>query len=181
MYFGSEVNNPSELIVPMFSNNQGMFLSYLLRVLETEAVRNSCDFGILPQPKYDEAQESYYSFVSPHGCCFIALPQTVAGNEDYGFLTEALARYSNQYVRPIAYDLVYKEKDSRDERSAEVLNILLDSLYIDFVSLYNSASLNDSLVTVLFNDKPFVSTMEKKQSAMDKALVKLADNWMPVD
>ena len=61
MYFGSASNNPAETIVPMFSNNQGLFLSYLLRVLETESVRNSCDFGILPQPKYDEAQEQYLS------------------------------------------------------------------------------------------------------------------------
>jgi hypothetical protein len=165
----------------MFQEDRALFFMHKLESAAVHLRDMESDYLILPSPKWDEAQESYYSFVSPHGCCFIGLPQTVAGNEDYGFLTEALARYSNQYVRPIAYDLVYKEKDSRDERSAEVLNILLDNLYIDFVSLYNSASLNDSLVTVLFNDKPFVSTMEKKQSAMDKALVKLSDSWMPVD
>ena len=139
------------------------------------------DYLILPSPKWDAAQEGYYSFLSPHGSCFVGLPQTVAGNEDYGFLTEALARYSNQYVRPIAYDLVYKEKDSRDPRSVDVLNILLDSLYIDFQSLYNFGTLNDALVTVFFNDKPLVSTIEKRQASIDKAIVKLVDNWMPIE
>ena len=176
--YESDINDYSNIL---FQGDRALFFMHKLESAAVHLRDMESDYLILPSPKWDEAQESYYSFVSPHGSCFIALPQTVAGNEDYGFLTEALARYSNQYVRPIAYDLVYKEKDSRDERSAEVLNILLDNLYIDFVSLYNSASLNDSLVTVLFNDKPFVSTMEKKQSAMDKALVKLSDSWMPVD
>ena len=176
--YQGDINDFSNI---MFQEDRGLFFMHKLESAAVHLRDMESDYLILPSPKWDEAQESYYSFVSPHGSCFIGLPQTVAGNENYGFLTEALARYSNQYVRPIAYDLVYKEKDSRDERSVEVLNILLDSLYIDFVSLYNSGSLNDSLVTVLFNGKPFVSTMEKKQTALDKALTKLAENWMPVE
>ena len=173
-----DINDYSNIL---FQGDRALFFMHKLESAAVHLRDMKSDYLILPAPKWDENQESYYSFLSPWGSCFIALPQTVAGNEDYGFLTEALARYSNQYVRPIAYDLVYKEKDSRDPRSVDVLNILLDSLYIDFVSLYNSASLNDSLVTILFNDKPFVSTMEKKQNALDKALVKLVENWMPVD
>ena len=119
--------------------------------------------------------------VSPSRPMLRTAPQTVSGNENYGFLTEALARYSNQYVRPIAYDLVYKEKDSRDPRSVDVLNILLDCLYIDFQSLYNFGTVNDVLQTVFFQDKPLVSNLEKRKSAVDKAIVKLVENWMPVE
>ena len=173
-----DINDYSNI---MFQGDRALFFMHKLESAAVHLRDMDSDYLILPSPKWDESQESYYSFLSPHGSCFVALPQTVAGNENYGFLTEALARYSNQYVRPIAYDLVYKEKDSRDPRSVDVLNILLDCTYIDFQSLFNFGTVNDSLQTVFFNDKPLVSTLEKRQASVDKAIVKLVENWMPVE
>lgn len=174
----TDINDYSNIL---FQGDRALFFMHKLESAAVHLRDMDSDYLILPSPKWDAEQESYYSFLSPHGSCFVGLPQTVAENENYGFLTEAIARYSNQYVRPIAYDLVYKEKDSRDPRSVDVLNILLDSLYIDFQSLFNFGTLNDALVTVFFQDKPLVSTIEKRQATIDKAIVKLVDNWMPVE
>ena len=176
--YEGDINDYSNVL---FQGNRALFFMHKLESAAVHLRDMEADYLILPSPKWDESQESYYSFLSPHGSCFVALPQTVAGNENYGFLTEALARYSNQYVRPIAYDLVYKEKDSRDPRSVDVLNILLDSLYIDFQSLYNFGSLNDTLTSVFFKDQPLVSSVEKKQKSVDKAIVKLVESWIPVE
>lgn len=176
--YTDDINDYSNIL---FEENRALFFMHKLESAATHLRDMEEDYLILPSPKWDEDQDSYYAFLSPHGSCFIALPQTVAGNENYGFLTEALARYSHQYVRPVAYELVYKEKDTRDERSVEILDMLLNSMYIDFQSLYNFGSLNDSLQTIFFDDKPLVSTVEKKQSAIDKAIVKFVANWEPVD
>lgn len=165
----------------LFEENRAMFLMHKLESAATHLRDMEEDYLILPSPKWDEAQEDYYSFLSPHGSCFIGLPQTVSGNENYGFLTEALARYSHQYVRPIAYDLVYKEKDSRDERTVAILDILLDGLYIDYQSLYNFGSLNDQLTSIFFKDAPIVSTIEKRQKTVDKTIAKMVENWIPVE
>ncbi len=165
----------------LFEGDRAIFLMHKLESAATHLRDMKNDYLILPSPKWDEQQESYYSFLSPHGSCFIGLPQTVAGNENYGFLTEALARYSHQYVRPIAYDLVYKEKDSRDERTVAILDMLLDGLYIDFQSLYNFGALNDNLANIFFKDAPIVSTIEKRSKTIDKAIVKLVEGWQPVE
>ncbi|MBQ7298894.1 MAG: hypothetical protein IJW77_03535 [Clostridia bacterium] len=165
----------------LFEGDRALFFMHKLESAAVHLRDMESDYLILPAPKWDEKQESYYSFLSPWGSCFIALPQTVSGNENYGFLTEALARYSREVVRPVAYDLVYKEKDSRDERSAKVLDILLDCTYIDFASLYNFGSVNNTLVDVLYKDAPLASGIEKNQSKIDTAIADLVEAWKPIE
>ena len=165
----------------LFESDRALFFMHKLESAAVHLRDMKSDYLILPAPKWDENQESYYSFLSPWGSCFIALPQTVTGNENYGFFTEALARYSREVVRPVAYDLVYKEKDTRDERSAKVLDILLDSTYIDFASLYDFGGVNGVLVNVLYKDQPLASNIEKIQSKIDTSIAKLVEAWMPVE
>ena len=54
-------------------------------------------------------------------------------------------------------------------------------MYIDYQSLYNFGTINDSLVSVLYKDAPLVSTLEKRKASADKAIAKLVDNWQPAD
>lgn len=144
MYFGSEKNNPSELIVPMFSNHQGMFLSYLLRVLETEAVRNSCDFGVLPQPKYDEAQETYHSCTIAN---ISAIPFVCPDLERSQIILEALNSASYALTLPAYKEQALQRKLSRDEESADMLDLIFAGSVCDFGLAY-VAQINGSLYTV---------------------------------
>lgn len=169
----SDIN---DVINKTFKENRALFLQHKLESAAVHLRDMEADYLILPDPKYDEAQETYISFVSIYVVGFTGIPMT-ADMELAGFITEALARYSHEYLRPIAYDLVYKQKDTRDPRSADVLDLLFDNLYIDFTSVYNFGSVNDSLTTVIFKDKPYASTLEKKRSSVDKAIVKLVENW----
>ena len=176
--YGSDVN---ELSTVLFNGNRALFLVHKLETAAVHLRQMESDYLILPTPKYDESQESYISFLSPHGRCFIAVPQTSQLNEEAGFLTEAMARYSNQYVRPIAYELVYKDKDSRDPRTAEVLDILLDNLYIDFQSLYNFGNVNETLANVIFKDVPLVSNLTKRAKSLEKDIAALVEYWGNLD
>lgn len=176
--YEKDINDFSNIL---FEENRALFMVHKLESAATHLRDMEEDYLILPAPKWDEKQDAYYSYLSPYGSCFIGLPQTVSGNENYGFLTEALARYSHQHVRPIAYELVYKQKDSRDPRTVDILDILMNGLYIDFESLYDFGTLNSSLVQVLYNNKPLVSTIEKRQAAVDKAIAKFIENWTPAE
>ena len=44
-----------------------------------------------------------------------------------GMITEALNAYSREYVIPAIYEVTLKTKTSRDERSVEMLDLILDS------------------------------------------------------
>ncbi|MCQ2433314.1 MAG: hypothetical protein MJ175_11980, partial [Clostridia bacterium] len=159
-----------------FKQNHALFLQHKLESAAVHLRDMDADYLILPDPKFDEAQETYMSFVSIHVNGFIGLPATVDPEFD-GFVTEALARYSNEYIRATAFDTVYKQKDSRDPRSVEVLDLLLDNLYIDFTSVYNFGTLNDTLSDVIFKGKAIASTLEKKRASAEKAIAKLVDKW----
>jgi hypothetical protein len=96
-----------------------MFHVANLRQMET-------DFGIIPQPKYDEAQEDYITFVNPAGSC-LTVPITVASVERSGIVLEAMASESYRYLTPAYYNTALQQKYTRDNESAEMLDLLLQN------------------------------------------------------
>ncbi|MHB1153482.1 MAG: hypothetical protein ACYCWE_15500 [Eubacteriales bacterium] len=94
------------------------------------------DFGILPFPKYDEAQLSYYSHGSAHGA-LIGIPVTVTDTERTGLLIEAITAEGYKIVRPAVYDVALKNKLTRDEDSAAMIDIILEGRTGDFADIYD--------------------------------------------
>ena len=131
---------------------------------------------ILPMPKYDENQETYISGMSIFVHCFVGIPKT-ADPDFTGFVTEALARYSHEKIRPLSYDLVYTQKTTRDERSLEVLNIIFDTLYVDFGMCFNFGGMNMAMKEIVFFEKPLTSTIESVRPATEKAIEEFIENW----
>ena len=89
------------------------------------------DFGILPYPKFDASQENYYS-TSMDNFSFLLMPIDVKNVDNAGLITEALAAESYRSVVPAFYDKVLKTKVSRDDDSAEMLDIVRDNLIFNF-------------------------------------------------
>ena len=135
------------------------------------------DFMILPIPKYDEAQAVYYSYSNPFSPGYVGIPLT-ATDESTGFITEALARYSYEFIRPKLYDLVLKQKASRDEGSGEMLDIIFDSAYLDFNSIYNFGGTRTALQSVLFDGAELASSIASAQSAADAAIAEFMKSWL---
>ena len=123
----------------MFAGNRALFYAIFfanitsLRTMET-------DFGILPYPKLDESQAQYSSTSRDNFDLFV-LPVDVKDKEFSGIITEALCAESYRSVVPTYYDVVLKTKTSRDEESAEMIDIIRDSLTFDLGYLC-STSLN---------------------------------------
>lgn len=134
------------------------------------------DYLVLPMPKYDEMQASYRSMINGWGDCFIGIPKS-ADAEFTGFITEALAYESYASVRPQVYDLVLKQKAARDEGSAEMLDIIFDTTYLDFMGIYEFASLPTGMADVVFKNKPLASTLASYQTKAEAAIAKLAASW----
>ena len=93
------------------------------------------DYAILPCPKWDEAQQNYYTYVE--GSHSIAGVLTTAQDKEFvGCLMEALNAESWKTVRPAYYDSCLKYKGARDEDSVEMLDILMDGRLFDFGYVY---------------------------------------------
>ena len=91
------------------------------------------EFGILPQPKYDEKQEEYLSFVN--GSASTACVPKSLSNEalkDAGYMLEVLASSSYYMVTDTLYDKVAKSKNARDPESAEMVDVIIRHKVFDF-------------------------------------------------
>ena len=142
-----------------------MFHVANLRQMET-------DFGIIPQPKYDEAQEDYITFVNPAGSC-LTVPITVASVERSGIVLEAMASESYRYLTPAYYNTALQQKYTRDNESAEMLDLLLQNRVYDLAMIYSWGNINAEYRSLADNNKTdLASVVAKREKQIDKGIEK---------
>ncbi len=96
------------------------------------------DFGILPNPLYDENQERYYTPTSSNGYLpGLCIPVCAGDIVRTGIITEALAYYSHIYLTPAYYDVSLDGVLLRDDESRDMLDILFGSKVYDIGYIYN--------------------------------------------
>ncbi len=157
----------------MFLEERALLLAAKFRYIEILRSMET-DFGIIPYPKWNEAQENYGTTVCDNASVMLA-PMTVDDPEFVGIITEALAAESYKTVVPAYYDVVLKTKASRDNDSAEMLDLIRDHLIVDFGYIHSTAL--NSIGHVFVNEvrakranSNVMSTFEKKETAAQKKL-----------
>ena len=86
------------------------------------------DFGIVPMPKFDKAQEDYAG-VNWNG--MMCVPITVQDTEMVGMVTELLSYHSGEIVRPAYYDTLLGTKLVRDEEMRDMIAFMFDHIVYD--------------------------------------------------
>ena len=148
----------------------GEVLSYVggLREMESE-------FGILPIPKYDEAQENYYTYCESNSST--ATIPNLGNTETAALILEAMAIQSYINVTPAYYEVAIQRKYSRDEDSVEMLDIALENRVYDMARIYSTElgvhEIFQSLATKGSTD--FTSAYAKKESRGLEKLAKLIE------
>ena len=107
-------------------------------LFDTDNLRDmTTDFGIIPTPKLDEEQENYvcYNF----GTYYAAILKTAKNPEMSAVMLEALNAESYKSVVGTYFDTALKGKYSRDEETARMLDLILDSTYFDFAFVNQSS------------------------------------------
>ena len=137
------------------------------------------DFGVLPMPKLDDAQEEYTT--SAHnGFSSVTIPGTCAYPDQVAAVMEALCSESYRYVTPAYYETALKVKYSRDDETSQMLDMIRDSVKFDFAYIYN-ASLGTPMTQFrdLVMKKPdaAASTLASNMKACNKKLEELLDMY----
>ncbi len=170
-HFTDEENvHPEE--VNMFINGQGLFIDMPVFYLETLRSMDS-DFGLIPYPKYDEAQKEYYSRIE--GCEQTCIPVTnVKDLEMTGVILEAMASDSAQNLVPAFYDVLLKSKHTRDNDSEEMLEIVFGNRVFDWGDTVYCPELRDGQFSAMMknNKRDIASVAAKQEKTMNK---KIAD------
>ncbi|MBR5446402.1 MAG: extracellular solute-binding protein [Clostridia bacterium] len=153
-----------------FQKDQALFAD--LTFYGTITLRDmESDFGIVPFPKYTAEQENYGVMVEA-GTRTMTMPVTAAKPELSGAVLETLHWLSWKDVMPAYYEVTLKQKVSRDSVSAQMLDLIMDSICYDLGMTMFCDHIKDPIFSTLFkaNKREYVSTTTKKIPAIEAAI-----------
>jgi len=162
----------------LFEN--GRALIFWMRLDDVTNMRaGETEFGILPTPKYEEAQNSYYNYVSQHTTGIMSLPITLAGDQLTAVTTvlEAMAYESHYTLIPEYIESSLKTKHSRDAESADMLDIIISSRIWDPMVIYDFGSFNAGFGALgPNNNTDIASFLRKNKKIVEKMIEKFVES-----
>ncbi|MCL2157943.1 MAG: extracellular solute-binding protein [Oscillospiraceae bacterium] len=164
-----------------FEENRALFIWVRMRVVEKFRGMDA-NFGILPMPKFDEAQNNYASLVNPYTGVMLGVPKTVGDPERTSIILEAMAAESKYTLQPAYYDIVLQRKFARDEESSEMLDIIFGTRTYDIGGVYSFGNVfMDFIALCNKSDTNIMSYYEKKIGSMNKAIEKVVAVFEEMD
>lgn len=158
--------------VEYFSRGGGLFrvgtIGQIQLLRDMEA-----DFGIVPLPKYDEAQQTYYSRMVD-GWIHVA-PSTVRDRNMLGVIIEALGAESKNLVIPEFFDVALNYKLIRDEdieRTRKSLDLIFGNAAMDLGETIWQNNIRNTIISMLDQkDNNFVSALTAIKDTVEEKCI----------
>ena len=130
------------------------------------------DFGILPMPKKDSAQEKHISYIEPWGAYHVAVPKTTNDEHVTDVILEAMGALSKKYLKPAIYDNILKGRSTYDKDSKVMIDIILDGKTYDLINMLQP---DESYVGMLdkafsFSTASFASAYKMQGKTMNRKI-----------
>jgi ABC-type glycerol-3-phosphate transport system substrate-binding protein len=160
--------------------DQTIFVTWMLSGIDLLRDMES-DFGILPMPKLDTAQEKYAEYVHDASTSF-SIPVTEQDPAMVAAFLEAMSAESFRTVTPAYFETALKAKYSRDSETSQMLDIIVDGIYLDLSYIFGG-SVNapiGKIRGILASDRNCenaVSSLAKQEKATMKSLEKLLQKY----
>ncbi len=166
----------------MFSEDRCLFYGMTLNAVPRYRDSETLDFGILPYPKYDEAQEKHGSYVGASYSVMVCIEGTIPEEkkEFIGTVTESLAYDSKSIVTPEYYEQTLKGRYLKDEDSWDMLDIIFAQRLFDVGMYYKiptASPLTQHITAVIANREmgTFTSRYEGAKEAAFTEIENLND------
>jgi hypothetical protein len=160
----------------IFMEDKALFMGNMLGPINKLRGMDS-DFGLIPMPKLDEAQENYGEYVSNGWTTAIAIPITCPDPEFTGIVLDTMCAFSNTTVRYALYDIMLNVKLVRDDESLQTLDVILASKAYDWAVDFSWGSTFQTAYNNVYNTKKnkYVSTATKSFDKQSKTINDLLD------
>ena len=165
-----------------FANGKSLFVPGFLYTSENLRDMKD-DYGILPFPKYDEAQTDYCSCVHDIAT-LMCLPTTCQKVDTVCAVLEAMAYYSYNYVTPVYYETALKTKYTRDDVSSQIIDIIHDTSMTDLAYVYSANFNDDGFIMCMLiqeEDNNYASYAASQEKADNKAAEKFIQQFLEND
>jgi hypothetical protein len=116
-----------------FSEGRAIFCEENLGVA-TIVFRNSkVEYGIVPNPTYDESQGTDYRCLVNAATNVLAVPVSNTKLEMTGAVMEYMANYGYEKLVELYYENTLKQKGTRDDTAIRMVDIIKNSACVDFL------------------------------------------------
>ena len=164
-----------------FSENRALFTWARMRVTEMHRGMEA-DFGIIPMPKYDEVQETYYSLVNPYTGVLVGVPKTADDLERTSVILEAMAAESRYTLQPAYYDITLQRKYTRDDDSSDMLDLIFSTRVYDIGGMYDFGGIFGGFSGLSANtDRNIQSYYDRNIGRMERDIEKITSIFQSMD
>ncbi|MBE6612061.1 MAG: hypothetical protein E7632_06180 [Ruminococcaceae bacterium] len=160
----------------VFEAGRALFTTAFPHMLKDFSAGCSSDYGILPFPKYDEAQAGYYNHADVH-CMLFGIPSTTPDPDFAGFVLEALSYEASTTSLPAYIEISCKTKYTYDPDSADMLDMIFSSVMFDSTKIYGIGGIGDLMYnTVKKGSNSFASDYASLEESALADLEKLIED-----
>ncbi|MBR5870382.1 MAG: hypothetical protein IKZ09_05055 [Clostridia bacterium] len=134
------------------------------------------EYGILPLPKYDEAQDAYYTIPS-FTYTLYGIPVDAKTPDRSAAVLECLASEAYRTVSPALFETALKVKYAGDDATSEMYDIIRGGVVFDIGRIFNDSM--NSLTYSLFRgslqqgNSNWASTYKSNSKSLEKQLAKV--------
>ena len=169
-------NQEHERSFKVFEEGRAFFCGITFQKIETFLREMEDDYGVLPNPKYDENQQNYSTCVSGAGSMVIA-PKTCADPEFVGSMLEAMAAISYDMITPDLIETMASTKNVRDRESSDIVQMIIRNRNFDTARMHdiNISGYVESLI--LSDSTDVASYFAKNEKAFEKRLEEINEAY----
>ncbi len=168
----------------IFYAGRELFMSAFPHSLKTISANTDVtfDYGVIPFPKFDDAQEKYLTIPDNYHSMVLAVPSSNIDPDFAGFMLEALSAESTYTTLQAYYEVSCKTKYTYDEESAKMLDIIFDGITYDLGAIYDWGAINTLLKDTIPNKKENIFTSEyaKREPKAQIAMQKTIDEYLSI-
>ena len=125
--------------VTAFQESRALFFGEAVTYIQKFNREMKGDYGILPVPKYDQAQENYITWTHSLGTTFSIINTIPTDDrETIGKIMSAYAILSHQYLKPAFYDTVLTSRSLRDPDSVEMMDMIFSNRVYDMAFYFRT-------------------------------------------
>ncbi|MCQ2432434.1 MAG: hypothetical protein MJ175_07510 [Clostridia bacterium] len=120
---------------PIFAGGTVLFTTGEFKDTSIYRDVDNFDYGVIPMPKWDEAQDAYHTCVRAtySGFC---LPVTVIDPDMSAAVLECFASESYRRVSPAYFEQALKVKYARDDKTAQMYDLIKSSVTFKFATAF---------------------------------------------
>lgn len=158
------------LLSKPFIEGKSLFLNNCL--MAVEGMRDMTDdYGIVPLPKYDEAQNTYHSQIATSSSA-LYMETTLLEAEMVGHVMEVLGYFSYKDVIPTYYETALNVKYARDTQVQEMLGLVRDNASTNIDFSYNTIFWTNDVMNLAWLDGDLASWIAEKETSVSTTLEK---------